>query len=122
IAVYGSIHAQPDPPVEITFRWQRYQPGVFEVNLPAELPERFGGRFNETRFGSAQPELFQQVVMGPVTDKNYVVNLINGGDAERGIERSHLIGAESVTFVPVGFKAVEMPFRDPVYLQLGTEN
>lgn len=122
IAVYGSIHAQPDPPVEITFRWQRYQPGVFEVNLPAELPERFGGRFNETRFGSAQPELFQQVVMGPVADKNYVVNLINGGDAERGIERSHLIGAESVTFVPVGFKAVEMPFRDPVYLQLGTEN
>jgi hypothetical protein len=39
VAVFTSIYDEPDPPVAITFGYNRYQPGAFLVRLPADLPE-----------------------------------------------------------------------------------
>src|SRR5262249_23643483 len=59
--VFASSEPLTDPPVRIDVRWVEYKPGSFVVNLPDDLQPRFGGRFNEARFGQSkdEPELFQ---------------------------------------------------------------
>ena len=42
-AVFGDATTPAEPSVEVTVRWTRHAPGRFDVNLPAELPARFGG-------------------------------------------------------------------------------
>jgi hypothetical protein len=107
--VFASSTAEPDPPVEIRFRWMQHQPGAFTVNLPADLPERFGGRFNQARFGSAADlvESYLGVVNEPSNDPDNLVKLIN--------ERSKLVTAEVVTTQnpELGFTAVTLPIRRP---------
>ena len=96
-----------DPPVEIRFHWAHHQPGALVVNLPADLPDRFGGRFNQVRFGVADgaPEIYAGVVTEPPTDSNHLKTRINSG--------SRLIQAEIVPRVPIGWQAVTIPFRRP---------
>ncbi len=115
-AVFTSIHDLPDPPVEIAFRYDHYQPGAFLVRLPADLPARFGGRFNQARFGQGKgkPELYEKAVTEPSTDELYIVRLLNG--------RSALVEAQIVPRVPLGWTAVPMPFREPHNLSLGDAN
>lgn len=108
--VFASSLAEPDPPVEVRFRWMQFQPGAFTVNLPADLPERFGGRFNQARFGSAADlvERYPGVVNEPADDPDNLVKLIN--------ERSKLVTAELVTITQnpeLGFTAVNLPIRQP---------
>jgi hypothetical protein len=52
-AVFSAPPPLTDPPVELRMRWARYQLGAFVVNLPADLPAIYGGRFNQARFGSS---------------------------------------------------------------------
>jgi hypothetical protein len=120
-AVFTASTTQPDPAVSVSFAWLNHRPGSFVVNLPADLPARFGARFNEARFSQEKdkPELYLEAVTEKTGDEkfdraHYLVTLIN--------ERSHLVQAESVTAVPLGGKTVEIPFRKPQRLTLGTKD
>ena len=101
------------PPSGWTFRWTRYAPGAFEVNLPADLPARFGGRFDEARFASdpQRPESYPHVVTEPPDDDDNLVALINA--------KSTLVRAEPVATVPIGYTAVTLPTRAPRHLAGG---
>jgi len=84
------------------------------VNLPADLPERFGGQFNQLRFANQgdEPEEFKGIVTEPTTDPDYIVTRL---------EQSALVQAKAVPRVPIGFEAVTMPFRRPRHLTGGTD-
>jgi hypothetical protein len=112
-AVFGPVAAPPDAAVEVRFAWPSHPPGAFTVNLPADLPSRFGGRFNLARFGTAaEPELFPGAVTEPADDPDHLVTLVNA-------RPSDLVVAAPVPIVPIGWAAVTMPFRRPQRLTLG---
>ncbi len=67
-AVFAGAGDPAAPAAEVTVGWQSHRPGAFVVNLPADLPARFGGRFGTARFGAAIPETFPNVVLGPAGD------------------------------------------------------
>jgi hypothetical protein len=107
-----------DPPVEVSFNWQSYQPGSFQVNLPADLPTVFGARFNQARFSQekGKPELYPEAVTERTGDTtfdstHYLVELLNA---------SQLVRAEAVDLVPQGWEPVTIPFRKPQRLTLGS--
>ncbi len=52
--VFGSRTAPAEPTGTSAFAFQQYQAGRFELQLPADLPPQFGGRFNSARFGHAE--------------------------------------------------------------------
>ncbi len=109
--VFASAEATIDPSTEIVFRRVRRRPGAFWVNLPADLPPRFGGRFNTARFGQRDdsPELYEKAVTEPPDDDDYLIALINKGRS--------LVEAAVVPMAPL--EAIEMPFRRPQFLTLG---
>lgn len=114
-AVFGSPGPNSDPPVEVRLRWEEHLPGAFTVNLPADLPPRFGGRFNQARFArpGEKPELYEMAVTEPVGDADYLPALLNS--------KSTLVRAQLVPSVPLGWQAVAMPFRKPRALTLGND-
>jgi hypothetical protein len=120
-ALFGPI---PSPAVEVTLRWESHRPGTFVVNLPADLPARFGGRFNEARFGTValqpnDPPTLAGVVTEPPGDERDLVRLLDEGEPP-GMDPSPLVTAGRVPRVPLGFEAVKVPFRKPRRLRLGT--
>ena len=80
------------------------------------MSPRFGGRFNQARFGQAAdaPELYQGAVTEPLDDENHLKALIDNNSTA-------LVRAEIVDFVPLGWEAVQMPFRKPQFLTLGND-
>jgi hypothetical protein len=121
-AVFAAKDRTADPPVKITVQWVTYDAGAFVVNLPADLPPRFGGRFNEARFGQTKgaPELYSNAVAEPQSDDRFLVKLIN--DKFIGTLRnvpSNLVTAEVTARVDLGWVPVKMPFRKPQFLTLG---
>lgn len=129
--VFASSVPLKDLFIEVSFQWKSHQPGAFVVNLPKDLPARFGGRFNEARFGQGldnqgniKPELYKKAVTEPPGDENLLVKLINEGrpDGHPPIMPSTLVRAEVVPFVPLGFEPARMPFRKPRFLTLGTDD
>jgi hypothetical protein len=95
------------PAVQLTLRWNNYRPGSFVVNLPADLPERFGARFGQARFGQtgSAPESYPGVVMEPETDQDYIKTRINS--------KSNLVTANNVPRVPLGWDPMPIPFHHP---------
>jgi hypothetical protein len=117
IAFFAPV--QRDPAVHVGLYWTRYQPGAFEVNLPAALAEQFGARFDQSRFGLSgqKPETYKGVVTEPDTDPNWIVHRINA--------RSTLVSASRLADPPPeGFELVAIPFVKPPFVQLsgGTPN
>jgi hypothetical protein len=110
--VFGDRDAAAQPSVEVTVRWTRHAPGAFAVNLPVDLPPRFGARFNDGRFGSGedQVETYAGAVTEPAADPRYLVTLLAG---------SSLVQAAHVDVLPLGFAPVTLPFRRPQRLTLG---
>lgn len=92
---------------QVTFQWIYHQPGSFTVNLPADLPEKFGARFDQARFGAdkAAPETYLGVVMEPAIDKDYLKTRVNA--------QSSLVNADFVALVPIGWNPVPIPFHHP---------
>jgi hypothetical protein len=113
----------PGPPVEARARWQARRPGAFVVHLPADLPPRWGGRFDEVRFAGDGPEVFADVVTEPAADPRHVTRLLADGDEsfEPPVAPSSWVTARTVEFVPLGFAGVPMGFRKPRPLTLGTD-
>ncbi len=114
-AVFATAVPSTSPPVVIGVTWEEHRPGAFQVILPADLPEKFGGRFNQDRFGrrSAEPEIYPNAVVEPVSDDHHIVKQIRA--------RSVLVQANIVGRVPLGWAAVPIPFRKPSFLTLGSE-
>lgn len=117
-AVFASSKPFSEPPVRIEFRWDTFSAGAFVVNLPADLPPRFGGRFDEARFGQEKnsPKVHQGAVAEPVSDPKFLVKLING---ESGDPPSVFVKATLVGSVELGWTPADMPFRKPQFLTLG---
>jgi hypothetical protein len=114
----AAVFADPggtEPTTEITIDWEEHLPGAFTVHLPADLPPRFGGRFNSARFAlpDAGAEPYPDSVTEPPDDDDYLVDRING--------TSRLVRAAVVPVVPLGWQAVAMPFRKPRHLTLGSD-
>jgi hypothetical protein len=121
-ALFAPLPPVPNPPVEIVMRWQSHRPGAFTVNLPADLPARFGGRFNQVRLGSGRAESYPGAVSEPPEDPDYLVTLINQGkEGDTPVPASNLVEAAVRPFVPLGWQAQTMPFRKPRYLTLGDD-
>jgi hypothetical protein len=94
-----------EPPVAVRARWRRFAAGAFAVNLPADLPDEFGARFDRGRFATAgaAPEAYDGVVFDPRTDADSFENRI----------KSALVTVKHVDSVPIGFEGFVMPFRQP---------
>lgn len=122
-AVFASVPPLSDPPVKIDFQLDTLGAAAFVVNLPADLPPRFGARFNESRFGEgndkSSAQVFENAVAEPITDPNFLVTLINSPATG-----SRFVKATRVDTVELGWTAFEMekPFRKPRFLTLGTPN
>ncbi|GAB4373067.1 MAG: hypothetical protein Kow0042_16760 [Calditrichia bacterium] len=112
-ALFAFPEREPATSADLELKWNRFQPGAFQVILPADLPERFGARFNESYFSQKgdQPEFYPGAVTEPIDDENYLVTLLNSA--------SNLVKAEVVSEVPLGWSPVAMPFRKPRYLSGG---
>ena len=106
----------------LSLSWRVHRPGAFRLNLPAELDDRFGGRFNQARFGREEddPERFDQAVLSPPEDERFVARLFADGDGSHS--PSNLVDAEAVDAVPLGFVALDPPFRQPQSLTLGSDS
>ncbi|HEX5708549.1 MAG TPA: hypothetical protein VFX96_14695, partial [Pyrinomonadaceae bacterium] len=113
------VDTNSDPPLELRFHWAQHQPGAFTLNLPADLPERFGGRFDEARFarGASEEaaESFAGVVTEPPADPDHIITRVNASSTLVKVT------ANPVEDVPAGFAPVAMPFRRPVHLTGGAE-
>ncbi|HMH53347.1 MAG TPA: hypothetical protein VK548_24140 [Candidatus Acidoferrum sp.] len=104
--VFGHAGPIDDPPVDVTFRWTRHAPGTFVLNLPDDLPERFGGRFNDACFGSRSDasESYASVVTEPAADADYIGTRVAS---------SKLIAVLRLDTAPPGVTPVAIPFRRP---------
>jgi hypothetical protein len=119
-AVFAPSGPQPQK-ASIDMAWNTYQPGVFALNLPGDLPEKFGGRFNQARFGqtTSSPEAYEGAVTEPATDPNFLVNLINNGRSSDQTPPSGLVTAAVVNALPAARTSVALPFRKPQFLTGG---
>jgi hypothetical protein len=101
-----------DAPVTITFQWQCYQPGRFAVNLPDDLPDRFGSHFDQVRFGAEKDEAesYPGVVTEPDTDTSYLGTKMAA---------SNLVDVRQVESPPpLGWDPVPIPFKHPRVFKL----
>jgi hypothetical protein len=98
------VGTETEPQVELRTWWNRYQPGMFVVNLPADLPASFGGRFNQARFArpSSAAEEYKNAVMEPLTDSQYLVKLLAS---------SSLVTATAAGPAAAAVPQVTLPFR-----------
>jgi hypothetical protein len=96
-----------DAPVTITFHWECYQPGGFVVNLPDDLPDQFGSRFDQVRFGTEKDseESYPGVVTEPDTDTNYIGTKM----ADSKLVDVHQVESPP----PLGRDPVSIPFKHP---------
>ncbi|WP_154792422.1 hypothetical protein [Occultella kanbiaonis] len=113
-AVPARFTATADRPASahVSVTWDSHTAGSFEVNLPADLDPRFGRAFGEARFGAAEPELIAGVVTEPLGDDDNVITRVNAESA--------LIECSPAPTVPIGWRPVALPFREPVHLSLGS--
>jgi hypothetical protein len=104
--VFAGLPSTANTPVTITFHWKRYQPGGFVVNLPDDLPDQFGSRFDQVRFGLERgtTESYKGVVTEPDTDANYI---------GKSMAVSTLVDVSQVQSAPLGWDPVPIPFKHP---------
>lgn len=118
--LFAGAPSSLDPPITVHVRWERYAPGAFIVNLPADLPDEFGARFDRGRFATAGavPETYDGVVFDPPKDADSLEKRIGTATAPK----SALVTLKLVDRVPIGFEGYVMPFHQPRerYLTLGS--
>jgi len=88
------------------------------VNLPADLPDSFGARFNAARFASQseEAEAYAGIVLDPQTDPSYIGTILANTTANRSSARNGLPS------VPLGWeprRSCRLPSRAGVILTGG---
>lgn len=101
-------------PIEMTARWTEHKPGTFVVRLPLDLPARFGGRFDDARFGYPGPEKIEGVVLDE-DDPREIPKILDPDNSA-----SKLVKATRIGRAPIGFESVNVPFRKPCFLRGGS--
>jgi hypothetical protein len=93
-------------PITLSASWESHRPGAFAVNLPADLPAKFGARFNAARFASqsAVSEAYAGVVLDPPSDDHYIAKVLAA---------SPLVSAAAVPIIPLGWEGQQVPFGQP---------
>jgi hypothetical protein len=130
VAVFAPLSLETEPQVEVRFHWESHRLGACVVILPADLPARFGGYFDQARFGQEEghPETFLAVTTERTGDEafdeqHYVMEQVNTGFTDEGsridVEPSSLVEARSAALVPQGFREIKMPNREPQFLTQG---
>ncbi len=102
----------PGSPLEVEAHWIEHRPGSFVVRLPRDLPPRFGGRFDDSRFGYPEVEKIEGVVLDD-GDARSIPALLS---PPPGVSASKLVTAARVGRAPIGFTAHRVPFRTPRFL------
>ncbi len=105
----------PGSPLEVEARWIEHRPGSFVVRLPRDLPPRFGGRFDDARFGYPDAESIPGVVLDD-GDPRSIPTLLPPYPAASA---SQLVTSVRVGRAPIGFVAHRVPFRAPRFLSGG---
>jgi hypothetical protein len=93
----------------VSATWQSHRPGAFVVNLPADLPDSFGARFNAARFASQseEAEAYAGIVLDPQTDPGYIGTVLANTNGKS------LVRAQWVSSVPLGWEPQVVPFAQP---------
>ena len=137
IATVFASEVSAEPGVNVRFDWCSCDAGAVIVNLPADLSDRFGGRFNVARFGkargqdssgnkaisnggSANRNFIKSAVTEPAEAPNSLLQLIpsvGSTDVE-----DVLVTSSEIPIVPIGFEATRLPFRKPKFLTGGAES
>jgi hypothetical protein len=101
-------------PVTVAASWQSHRPGRLAVNLPADLPARFGARFNAARFTSSADtgETLRGVVLEPKDSAQSLRTLLLAPKPGQPAA-SPLVNADTVDTVPLGWEAQAVPFTTP---------
>jgi hypothetical protein len=112
---------EPGLPLEIVARWTEHRPGSFVVRLPLDLPPRFGGRFNDARFGYPEVETIPGVVLDDHDPRSISVRLAPPDETQQPptVSESKLVTAQRIGRAPIGFTAFPVPFRAPRFLRGG---
>lgn len=121
-AVFDGAAASAAAGGYVTFEWQEHQPGRFTMELPADLPTRFGARFAgdqpgcppgefAPRFDGSVASTAPEVVFEEPGVAGSIVDWVNGA--------SRLVEAEWTTQAPPGVTPLRAPWRDPVRLEGG---
>ncbi|HXU33221.1 MAG TPA: hypothetical protein VN851_21855, partial [Thermoanaerobaculia bacterium] len=105
----------PGSPLEVEAHWIEHRPGSFVVRLPRDLPARFGGRFDDARFGYPEVEKIEGAVLDD-GDARSIPALL---PPPPGVSASKLVTAVRVGRAPIGFTAHRVPFRSPHFLSGG---
>src|SRR5262249_2336228 len=96
--------------VTVSATWESHLPGAFTVNLPADLPDVFGARFDTARFASpsADSETYKGIVLDPRSDPNWIDKVLTENPP-----KSSLVFAKWVANVPLGWEPQTVPFAQP---------
>lgn len=105
----------PGSPLEVEAHWIEHRPGSFVVRLPRDLPPRFGGRFDDARFGYPDVEKIEGVVLDDGDPRSIPALL----PSPPGASASKLVTAVRIGRAPIGFTAHRVPFRAPRFLSVG---
>jgi hypothetical protein len=111
VAVFAIAGDGFDSGTTVTFTWEETKPGMFTVELPQDLLERFGARFDAGRFAGdivSSTDLIIETDPQPGS----LIEWINGLSAS--------IEARSVPDLPDGAVALRVPWDRPVALSGGT--
>ncbi|MBW4710446.1 hypothetical protein KX928_21865 [Roseobacter sp. YSTF-M11] len=105
---------------DVGFNWQSHAAASAQINLPLEMPARYGARFDMDRFGLTEdaPETISGLVTEPAGDEDHFTKRL---DPEKAIEDrdSRLLVAAPTDAVPIGFDAAILPFSRPKFLKGG---
>lgn len=114
--VFAPVDAYPGVTADVEIAWHEHEAGAAEINLPLDLPPRFGARFNMDRFAIASdaPESVPGLTVEPPGDPDHFAQRL-----EEGASESVLVSAKAVDTVPIGFSAVAVPFARPRFLAGG---
>ncbi|PUB12423.1 hypothetical protein [Yoonia sediminilitoris] len=102
---------------DVTLSWENHAAAAAEINLPLDMPARFGARFDMDRFALSDdaPETITGLVTEPAGDPDHFVNRL-----AEGASASVLVTARAADTVPIGFAPVSLPFARPVFLSGGS--
>lgn len=101
----------PDNGTELEMSWGVHEAGRFAVELPVDLPRKYGARFDQGRFAGEEEAAGSGLILEPESEPGSLIAWINGNSA--------LIEARMIELSDVS--PVTAPFSQPRSLSGGTE-
>lgn len=111
VAVFAPSGGGFDSGTNVTLSWSEERPGRFRLELPYDLPEKYGARFDDGRFAGA-------LVSAP--DLIVETDPLPGSLIEWVNQTSPVLEARAIPSLPDGAVAQRVPWDQPVALDGGT--